>query len=187
VVAEGRPSALVAALYPVYFKVDSLIDVYSLLPQRGSIYSREGQRQRLQESRFDRRTGRLTFAEQRGTPLKELERDERPVTAGAHDPLSAIFALRSIPLSPGRSLSVPVVIEGRERRLRVTVADREPVACGLGRIPAWRLLPALDADGDPNDAKDIVLWLSDDARRLPVKLEAALPVGSFALTLTAAR
>src|SRR3954452_13069000 len=39
VVAEGRATGVVAALYHAYYKADTLLDVYSLLPQRGSIYA----------------------------------------------------------------------------------------------------------------------------------------------------
>jgi hypothetical protein len=31
------------------------------------------------------------------------------------------------------------------------------------------------------------VWFSDDARKLPVKIEAGLAVGSFTLTLASAR
>ena len=42
VVAEGKATGLVAALYHAYYKADTLLDVYTLLPQRGSIYGEEG-------------------------------------------------------------------------------------------------------------------------------------------------
>jgi hypothetical protein len=32
----------------------------------------------------------------------------------------------------------------------------------------------------------IVIWISDDARRLPVRVEAGLPVGEFVLLLRSA-
>src|SRR5712664_3774227 len=47
VVAEGRPTPLVSKVYSLYYKMDSLIDSYTLLPQRGSIYSDEGKRHRF--------------------------------------------------------------------------------------------------------------------------------------------
>src|SRR5215210_7455147 len=50
-VAEGRATGLVAALYHVYYKADTLLDVYSLLPQRGSIYGEEGRRRRMRATR----------------------------------------------------------------------------------------------------------------------------------------
>ena len=33
----------------------------------------------------------------------------------------------------------------------------------------------------------MAVWISDDARRLPVRIQAQLPVGSFVLTLKDAR
>src|SRR3954453_23088943 len=35
VVAEGRPTSLLSRLYTLYYKADTLIDVFNLLPQRG--------------------------------------------------------------------------------------------------------------------------------------------------------
>src|SRR6187402_421382 len=41
IVAEGRPTPAVAALYSVYYKMDTLLDAVGLLSQRGSLYSEE--------------------------------------------------------------------------------------------------------------------------------------------------
>ena len=57
-IAEGRATGVVAALYHVYYKADTLLDVYSLLPQRGSIYGEEGRRRRMRTTRFDQARGR---------------------------------------------------------------------------------------------------------------------------------
>ena len=54
IVAEGRPTPLVAKLYSLYYKLDTLLDSYTLLPQRGSVYSEEGSRHRFRTTRFDR-------------------------------------------------------------------------------------------------------------------------------------
>ena len=35
--------------------------------------------------------------------------------------------------------------------------------------------------------RGLAVWISDDARRLPVRIQAQLPVGSFVLTLKEAR
>src|SRR5262245_19107873 len=37
IVAEGKPNALVARLYTLYYKMDTLLDSYTLLSQRGSL------------------------------------------------------------------------------------------------------------------------------------------------------
>ena len=54
-----------------------------------------------------------------------------------------------------------------------------------GSFSAWRLTPALsDGQGKAVDKNKVTLWLTNDARKLPLKIQASLPVGSFVLQLT---
>jgi hypothetical protein len=62
IVAEGRPLPLIARLYSIYYKMDTLLDTATLLPQEGSLYSEEGKRQRMGTTRYDR-TARKAFFE----------------------------------------------------------------------------------------------------------------------------
>ncbi len=61
VVVEGRPVPLVARLYSIYYKMDSLIDAYGLLSQSSSLYTEEGGARRTTTTRFDRGTRRAFF------------------------------------------------------------------------------------------------------------------------------
>jgi hypothetical protein len=46
------------------------------------------------------------------------------------------------------------------------------------------LTPTLsDGQGKPIASRKMTMWLSNDARRLPLKVEVALAAGSFTLTL----
>src|SRR6266568_2197071 len=54
IVAEGRPTPLLAKLYSLYYKMDTLLDSFTLLPHRGSVYSEEGSKHRFKSTRFDR-------------------------------------------------------------------------------------------------------------------------------------
>src|SRR5258705_13702874 len=42
IVVEGRPVPLLQRLYNLYYKMDTLIDSFTTLSQRGSLYSEEG-------------------------------------------------------------------------------------------------------------------------------------------------
>src|SRR4051794_29953429 len=53
IVAEGRPTTLLSRLYPVYYKLDTLLDTFTLLPQRASLYSQEGTRRSVRTTIFD--------------------------------------------------------------------------------------------------------------------------------------
>lgn len=179
IVAEGRPSALLSALYTLYYKADTLLDVFTLLPQRASVYSKEGSRQRMKALRFDQVARRGEYEVTTSTTVKTTLTLPRQ----AQDPLSAIYVLRSRPLKMGATFSMPVVDNGKVYRMDAKVVAQEIVAAPVGRLSAWKIVPAIfEASGAPTDQK-LGLWISDDARRLPVKLEADLPVGNFVIVL----
>jgi hypothetical protein len=179
IVAEGRPSALLSALYTLYYKADTLLDVFTLLPQRASLFSREGSRQRMKALRFDHPAGRGAFEVTTSTTVKT----DVILPRQAQDPLSAIYVLRSRPLKIGAIFTMPVVDNGKVYRMEARVVARELVAAPVGPLNAWKIVPTIsDGHGRPTGEK-LSLWISDDARKLPVKLEADLSVGRFVIVL----
>ncbi|OFW06111.1 MAG: hypothetical protein A3H96_23870 [Acidobacteria bacterium RIFCSPLOWO2_02_FULL_67_36] len=178
IVAEGQPTALLSKLYELYYKVDTLLDVYTLLPQRGSVFSKEGKRQRMKTTMFDHRTNTAHYEVQTRTLVKKDLR----MPAYSQDPLGAVYVLRALALKVGDRFSVPICDAGETYTIDVAVASPEPVKTGLGEIRAWRITPTLPRDQTAG-ARRLTLWLSDDARRLPVRMQAQLAVGSFDLTL----
>lgn len=176
VAAEGGPTPFLSRLYKLYYKADSLVDVYSLLPQRGSVFSQEGRRQRSRITMFDQARHRAHYEVQTRTIVKK----DMPIPPRTQDALSAIYALRTFKLRAGDSFSIPVCDDGESFQVQVSVAAPEQVRTGIGEIRAWRLTPTLPAG---SETRRLLLWISDDQRRLPVKMEAELLVGTFDLTL----
>ena len=123
IVAEGRPTPIVAKLYTLYYKLDTLLDSYTLLPQRGSVYSEEGGRHRFKVSRFDHAARR--------SPLNTSRPTRRPTTSPSppytQDVLSAIYVLRAVPLKAGDVITMPVTDDGVNYKLRVNVGAAERV------------------------------------------------------------
>jgi hypothetical protein len=78
---------------------------------------------------------------------------------------------------------MPVTDSGALYSVEVSVGAPEPVRVPLGEISAWMLKGVIkDSDGQPVWS-NIGVWISNDVRRLPVKLQADLPIGSFVLAL----
>ena len=61
---RSQTDALALDALHAYYKIDTLIDTYTLLPQQGSIPSQEGSRRRLRTTRFDRAANRAFFERQ---------------------------------------------------------------------------------------------------------------------------
>lgn len=185
IVAEGKPTPLVGKLYTLYYKMDTLLDSYTLLPQRGSLYSEEGSHHRFRITEFDRKSSKALFEYQTGAaPIKT----GFPVSPVVQDALSAIYVLRAIPLRPGDRMTMPVADNGTNFKVQVDVgAATERVRTPLGEMPAWRVRPSIFDDKGKPVGRNIAVWVSDDQRRLPLKFQAELPVGSFNLVLREAR
>ena len=178
IVAEGRPTPLLSKLYDLYYKADTLLDVYSLLPQRASIYSEEGKRHRTKVTMFDQAAKKAHYEVQTRTLVKK----ELVIPAYSQDGLAALYVLRAIALKQGDKFSMPICDAGETYKVQITVGGVETVKTGIGDVRAWKITPVLPA-GNAGGAKRLSLWLSDDPRRLPVRMQAQLAVGSFDLTL----
>lgn len=178
---EGRPLPIIARIYALYYKMDSLLDSYTTLSQRTSLYTEEGSRKRSATTTFDRTARRAQFT----VPPEQAV--EFPVPANVQDGLATLYALRSRVLRTGDRLSVPVADEGMLYTANFEVGAPEQVRVPLGTISAWNVrITVLDSANQPV-GKNIGAWISTDPRRLPVRLQADLPVGSFALTLRSAQ
>ena len=177
VVAEGRPTALVSKLYTLYYKVDTLLDAYTLLPQRGSVYSEEGKRHRMKSTLFDRAKKTAEYQVVTTTTVKKTM-----TTSGvAQDPLGALYVLRSIPLKPGEKITMPICDNGANYKVLIEAGAVEPIKTGVGVLQAQKL--TMTPQGADVGARGLTLWLSADSARAPVKMSAQLPVGAFVLTL----
>jgi hypothetical protein len=179
-VAEGRPTPLVSKLYSLYYKVDTLLDVYSLLRQRGSVYSEEGKRHRMKSTLFDHPRQRADYQVETRTVVKTTVR----ISPVAQDPLGALFVLRSIPLKEGEKITMPICDNGTSFKVLIQAGGIESVRAGGAAVEAQRLTLTPPADVG---ARAVSVWLSTDAAHVPVKMSAQLPVGAFVLTLSSRR
>jgi hypothetical protein len=183
IVAEGRPTPLLSKLYSVYYKIDSLLDSFTLLPQRGSVYSEEGKRHRFKTTQFDRAAKKVLFEYKSDTTV----RADFPTSPVTQDALSAIYVLRAIPLKTGEKMTMPVTDNGINYKVQFEAGVMEKVRAPIGERQAIKIRLSVTDDKNQPVGKNVAIWISDDPKHLPVKLTADLPVGSFNLLLREAR
>lgn len=179
IVAEGRPLPILARLYQLYYRMNSSLDSFTLLTHRSSLYSEEGSRRRQTATRFDR-TARRAFFE---LTTEATTRTDFAMPPHAQDGLATLYALRARTFAPGERVTVPVVDEGMLYAVDVEAAAVERVKVAAGEFDATSLKVSIADPANQPVGRDIVVWYSTDARRLPVKIQAGLPVGDFVLAL----
>jgi hypothetical protein len=179
IVAEGRPLPLIQRIYALYYKMDTLVDSFSTLSQRSALYSEEGSDHRTATTRFDRTARKALVEVQTGTVV----RNELPVPPDATDGLATLFALRAHSFEAGEKLTIPVVDNGTLYSVTVEATGPEHLRMRLGEFDAWNLRVAIFNPDKQQVGKNISIWMSRDERRLPLRIQANLPVGFFALAL----
>jgi hypothetical protein len=180
VVAEAQTTGMLASLYTLYYKADTLIDAFTMLPQRGSVYSREGRRERMKTTMFDHGARRATFEMRTSSTM------EKTVGLGisTQDALSALYALRTIAPKPGESFTMPVSDSGWLYHVRFAVGQAEPVRTATGAtVQALRVVPSITGERGQAVPLTSVFWLAADGSFRPVRLEGGLSVGRIVMTL----
>ncbi|HZH04308.1 MAG TPA: DUF3108 domain-containing protein, partial [Myxococcaceae bacterium] len=105
----------------------------------------------------------------------------------AFDPVGAIFAFRHLPLREGLALCTDVYGIRRMWRLTGTIEGKENVSLPMGSFKAWHFSGTAQRIDNPSQRREIHVWISDDARRLPLAAVGAVDLGTVRATLTAFR
>ena len=100
------------------------------------------------------------------------------VETGTQDPVSALFALRMIGLRTGVRIELPVVDGGRVYLLSAKVVGRELITTKLGAFDTNRVEVSIRGETTTSERHGITLWITADARRIPVLASVAFPIGA---------
>lgn len=110
-----------------------------------------------------------------------------PITAETRDIASAIYFLRTVDwgaLSIGSKKPVDVYLDNEVYNLSVAYAGRETIQTDLGPVRCLKLKPELVVDRVFKNKNGMTVWVSDDANRIPVRIQTDIQVGSLKVDLT---
>ncbi len=102
----------------------------------------------------------------------------------SQDSLSALYYLRHQKLEPGVVVSFPVVSEGKSFESVCTVVRRETIRTSMGEVRALVIRPEMKYQGLLKKSGDSYLWLTDDDRKIPIRLEAKVRIGTVMAVLS---
>ncbi|MFO0366490.1 MAG: DUF3108 domain-containing protein [Acidobacteriota bacterium] len=119
-----------------------------------------------------------------GTRSKYVERDlvkkeialerELDVPACVHDILGALMVLRRRPPEGEREMRIPLSDGKKFAQARVQMQEKENIRTPAGRFAATRYEAFLFNDVIYKRNARLFVWLSDDARRLPVQIQVRM-------------
>ncbi len=185
---RAQSSKVFSLFYKVDDSVESYFDYEGLFSHRFEMV--------LDESKQTRRTLELydsekkqTFYWNRWNHYKKGYIEEKqvfPTEAFTQDSLSGIFfmRMRSHSLEVGSKFSVPIVSEGKAWEAQCTLVRKEIMRTAIGRLPTLVFKVETKFNGVLQSTGDNFIWLSDDDRRILLRLDAKVKIGTVRALIT---
>jgi hypothetical protein len=177
----ARSNSFFNTFYSVDDAAQTYVDYNTLLPVNFTIMVKESKQVADIRSFFDFKKLKGNYWSKRvhkdkGERIKELEWNIKPFSQNV---ISAIYYLRTFQLSPGKKLGFRVADEGKNIMFTGDVLRREEISTDLGKLKTIVVKPTIEVEGVFKPVGDIFLWLTDDDRKLLVRLESKIKIGTL--------
>ena len=171
--SRANSNRFFSSVYKVRDKVLSYIDTETLVSRYFYKRLREGDYKKTVEITFDHEAAEARYAD--GRVFETV--------SGVQDVLSAFFYVRNLDLAPGNVYSVPAHSSRKTYDLKVVVHGRERVEVDAGTFDCFVVEPMIEGDGLFKHEGKLTMYITDDARRVPVLIRTKVPVGSIDVQL----
>ncbi len=182
IVSTARSADWISVFCPVEDRVESLL-TRTPPPQLGlplnfRMKIREGHHRRDREIIFDHAKGKARYINHLGGDKAEVE-----IGKNTYDPYSSFYYVRTLPLEVGKSVYVSILDNKELWSVEVQVLKKERLKTILGEVNTILIKPLIKSEGIFQRKGEIYIWLTDDERRIPVKMKTKVTIGSVTATL----
>lgn len=177
-------TGLVSKLYKVRNEYTSLLRS-DLCAVSSKLDALEGRKHKETIVKFDGEAGKASYLEKDLAKNAVLDTKEIDIPSCVHDVLGALYHLRTIRLEPGESITLPVSDGKKSVNARVEAQQREEVKTPSGTYKTIRYEAFLFNNVLYRRNAHLYIWLTDDARRLPVQIRVRMQftIGTVTLQL----
>src|SRR5579863_10235064 len=164
---------LVSRLYKV--NDDYTTDLSGELCVRDThLSAHEGSRNRETVVHFDPEIKKASYLERDMQTRAVTLAKETDIPGCVHDVIGGLFFLRTLNLEPGRSAEVPVSDGKKAVSAKITALGRESIKVPAGTFKTIRYEAFLFGNVLYRRDGHLYVWLTDDRRKLPVRLQVRL-------------
>jgi hypothetical protein len=164
-------------LYRVHDHYDTYIDIDGIFPWKFEQHVREGGYSRDFSADFDQVKNIANTSENRSLPIAPF----------SHDILSAYYGVRALDLKSmrkGDQVILQNFYKDHSNELVVRILGRQQVEVPAGTFNCVVIEPLVKEGGLFKSEGRILIWLSDDDRKIPVKVSTKVVIGAIDAELT---
>lgn len=104
--------------------------------------------------------------------------------AWTQDVLSEFYYFRALPLTPGKTITIPVLADDlKSYDLIVKVLGKEKITVPAGTFQCLKVEPFLKFEGLFKHQGQLYIWVTDDQRKVPVLIRSKIIIGSIDIVL----
>ena len=182
VISTARSADWISVFFPVEDRVESVLTKPQPpqigLPQNFRMKVREGRHRKDKEIIFDHGKGKARY-------IDHINGDNAVIEIGGrtYDTYSSFYYLRTLPLEVGKSVFVSVLDNKQLWNIEVQVLKKERLKTVMGEVNTILINPLVKNEGMFERKGAIYIWLTDDERRIPVKMKTKVVIGNITATL----
>jgi len=177
IIGLGKTTGIANKLFHVLDIYESYIDKETGMPIKAIQNVREGRSYKyFNEVNYDRKSNTITSSKS----------GEHKVKENTLDVLSAFYYLRRVDFSKikeGDIINLRTYFSDEEFPLELRFRGRETVETRWGDIKCLKFAPVVEPGRVFKTKDDMLIWYSDDANRIPVKIIFELKVGHLTVEL----
>lgn len=170
IIGEGKTNSFFDGFFKVRDKYESLIDTGSLQPYKFMRNIEEGDFKKSETVLFNQQSN--TATSQAGT---------FKVPQCVQDVLSSIYYARNIDFNKykaGDKIPFSMFIDDKVYNLYIRYLGKEIIKTRYGKFRAIKFKPLLIEGTIFEGGEKMLVWVSDDSNKIPVRIESPITVGS---------
>ena len=179
--STARSNDWLSSFFPVDDRTESILEKSGEFPgisRNFKMHLKEGSRVRDREITFNPATNTAHYFDRQKNQQRTI-----PLAGKTFDIYSSFYYVRYQPLEPGKSLYITVLDSKKLHRIEIRVLRREMIKVPAGEFDTIVIEPMVKPEGVFEGKRGAYIWLSDDTRRLPVKVQTKVTVGGVTALL----
>ena len=183
VIAKAELTGLAGGLTTLEDSWDSFIDTSSLLPKKFSRDLKENKYKKKEYTIFNRPSKQAIVHDTTGGVIKTKTFE---ITEKIQDMLSVYYLFRNVPfyeLVEGDTLKMDVFLEQARYNIRIKYLGKEQIKTKYGKLSSFIIAPLIPENKMLQGEYPVKAWISDDERKIPLKVQVKILLGSVEVEL----
>jgi hypothetical protein len=177
----AKSTSVFAMFYAVDDWFETFVDYETLIPSSYALHVKESKQLREARTLFDWSKKKAFFWDKKINAEKQLEekKQEWDLVPYSQNIFTSLFYLRTFQLVPGKKIAFYLAHEKENLYVTSEVLRRERITTPAGSFNTVVIKPKIQLNGHFKPVGDIFFWMTDDDRKLVVRFESKIKIGSI--------